>query len=139
MSGGKKQNRAAEIALLALCLCLALGVKLAFHACGPKEDGTWMHCHTAENAVLCLAVAMAALSAAHLAVKPGAKLALDAAVLVLDIAAMLTPGTLVPLCMMDAMRCRAVMKPAVLVLGILIVVALAADTVVRLRAGRRRA
>ena len=137
MSGGRKQSRVAEIALLALCLCLALGVKLVFHACGPMEDGTWMHCHTAENAVLCLAVAMAALSALHLVVKPGVKLALDAGVLVLAVAAILVPGTLVPLCMMDTMRCQAVMKPAVLVLGILIVVALAADVVVQLR-GRRR-
>ena len=26
---------------------LIIGTLTVFRACGPKEDGTWMHCHTA--------------------------------------------------------------------------------------------
>lgn len=45
-------------AAIVLSVILAAGVKLMFHACGPKDDGSRMHCHTAENTVCICAVTM---------------------------------------------------------------------------------
>jgi hypothetical protein len=45
-----------------LCLLLAAGTATVFSACGMKEDGTWMHCHSTQDVVvLCALILSAAL------------------------------------------------------------------------------
>ena len=115
---------------------LAIGVSTVFAACGPKDDGTWMHCHDAQMALLGIGVAVAVVGLVSLVAKGDtAKAVLGGAGAVLGIAACLVPGTIVSMCMMDTMRCHAVMKPFAMIMGVLIAIAgvIALVTAVRSR------
>ena len=116
-----------DIVLLALALIMFVGLVTFLQPCGPKDDGSWMSCHWAGQALLGVAGAMLALAAVRLFVRSGVKLGLDIGSAVLAGLAMLLPGHLIGLCMMDTMRCHAVMTPGVTVLSILSVAAAAAD------------
>ena len=122
-----KRITAGDIILLVLSLCLALGAALVFGACAAHGDGSVMTCHWAGRAVVGTGAAMSALALARLAVGRRARLGSDLAFIALAGLAALLPGRLVSLCMMESMRCRAVMRPAVLVLSALIALAAAAD------------
>ena len=51
---GKYMSEKKILSLLpaAFSLLMAVGTATVFRACPIKEDGTWMHCHTAQNAVV---------------------------------------------------------------------------------------
>ena len=94
-----------------LGLVLAIGVMTAFSACGPKEDGTWMHCHDVQMAIAgCAAVIVVASALAAFLKGKGARIALCLVAIVLCIAVIALPS-IMPMCMMDTMRCHAVMAP----------------------------
>ena len=106
----------AILALLGIAQCV--GVRLAFHACGQTEEGKWMACHWAEQAVFALGISLSVTAVMLLiirnrAVKQGLALSMipQAAVTAF------IPNTLIKLCMMTDMRCHAVMKPAVIVIA----------------------
>ena len=109
-----------------LSLLLAAGTLTVFRACGPKEDGTWMHCHTAQNdIVIAAAILFVVFLAAALIKNITISVILHAAGIVISIVTMLIPGTLVSMCMMDSMRCYAVMQPFARVLsGLILITAL---------------
>ncbi len=97
---------------------LTVGTLTVFRACGPKEDGTWMHCHAAQNDIaLAGAVIFVLLVAAALLKNRRLSAALQAAAAAGCVIAVLIPGTLVPMCMMTTMRCHAVMKVFVRIMG----------------------
>ena len=50
-----------DIILLVLSLLLAFGTEFFFHACPAKDDGSWMRCHWAENAVFAIGIALSVL------------------------------------------------------------------------------
>ncbi|MBQ8922181.1 MAG: DUF4418 family protein [Oscillospiraceae bacterium] len=110
-----------QIILLLMSAALCAGVKLVFHACAKPAGGMWMHCHDAENAVCGIAAGLAVLSLLMLLIKNG-KIAGCIGILTAAgaAAAALVPGHIVKMCMMDTMRCHAVMKPAVIVFSVLI-------------------
>ena len=121
-------------AAIVLSIILAAGVKLVFHACGPKEDGSWMHCHTAENTVCISAVGMTLLMLGVFILqnRKGA----FALSLLTTVAAALTallPNTIIHMCMMTNMRCHAVMKPTVVLLSVIIAVISLITGIMRLR------
>ena len=61
----KKRNtfeKLTEIILVLLSVILTAGVKFLFHACGQKEDGSWMHCHDAEQTVFVLGIMLTVMS-----------------------------------------------------------------------------
>ena len=92
-------------------LLLAIGVSTVFAACGPKDDGTWMHCHDVQIALaVCGAVAVVVFVAGALLKGGGARTALFVIGAIVCIVALLLPG-IMPMCMMDTMRCHAVMAP----------------------------
>ena len=127
--------RIVDIALLLLSAALCIGVKLVFHACGAMEDGGYMHCHTAENAVFAAAIVLTVLALILCllrARKVRACIAFVAAVLALVTA--FIPQTVVHLCMMPDMRCRSIMRPAVLVCSLLIAAAALLSALLSLRA-----
>ena len=130
-----KKNTAAMIAdivLLVLCAALMLGVRLVFHACGPKEDGSWMTCHWAEMSVFALSIAMTVTALARLLVRDeGMRRGMALALVPFAGAAAVLPQGVVRLCMMQDMRCHAVMRPAVIVFAVLIAVAAVVCTVLR--------
>ena len=107
-----------QIVLTVLCAALSAGVKLMFHACAKPESGMWMHCHDAENAVSGIAAGLAVLALLMLLIKNG-KIAGAIGLLIAAgaVVSALIPGHIVKMCMMDTMRCHAVMKPAVMIFG----------------------
>ena len=117
-------TRIAEIAVLVFSICLTIGIRTLFKACDAKEDGSWMTCHWAEQAVFAVSVAILIAACAlvfyngrgHHGVKAGISfaIAVQAAVCIA------VPGVFIGLCMMDTMRCHTVMRPAVIVVCLLV-------------------
>ena len=103
---------------LALSVLMAAGVQTVFRACAQKEDGTWMHCHEVQKYLFIIGIILALLSVLELAVKKRtAAILLDFASIVLAAAAVLLPGTVMQMCMMDTMRCYTMMQPFARVTG----------------------
>ena len=116
-------KKALSVVQLVLCCALSLGMKLVFHACEPKPDGSYMHCHTAENAVCIAGAVLAMLSLIALLVKQRPiRLAAHALTAAGAVVTVFIPGTIVKMCMSETMRCYAVMRPAVIVFCALIAV-----------------
>ena len=100
--------------LLLLALLAAIGSQSFLGAC-VHEDGSFGPCHWASRALMGEGMLMAALSLLALILKrERAGLYLASALTAL--LGILTPGTLIDLCRMDSMRCRMLMKPAMMLL-----------------------
>ena len=107
-----------------LALVFLIGIRTFLAPCGPKEDGTWMHCHEAGQILTYLAAAMLVVAVLLLFLRTKTiRIVAGLLQCVLAIAALLVPGTLVSLCMMPEMRCRAVMRPWSMILAVLILIA----------------
>ncbi len=123
MDKHKNMDRIFGVILLLLGLALCIGVKTVFHACGQTDKGKWMACHWAEQAEMALGVSIAVTALMRLIVRSGGKKqGLALALIPQGIAAALIPNTLIKLCMMENMRCHAVMKPASIVIAVLVAV-----------------
>ena len=132
----KQKINVFDVILLALSVILLLDVLTVFAPCGAKEDGGWMTCHWAGNAVAGAAAVLTALAAMRFFAKDGkARSWLSAAMIPTALLSALIPGRLIALCMMPSMRCRTVMSPAVTVLSVLLIAAAAIDVVFRRRKG----
>ena len=130
--------RIMDIAQLALTIVFAVGAFTFLKPCAAHDDGSWMTCHWAGEAVKGLACLLALMGAMKLCVrKPGAKLGLSLAAVPTAILTCLIPGGLIGLCMMNTMRCRSVMKPGALVFGVLIAALSAVDAILLARADKR--
>ena len=99
---------------------MSVGASTVFRACAAKDDGTWMHCHTAQIWVSVLGVVIAAafLLGAFVNVKAVQVLASVIAAAA-GIIAILTPGVIVSMCMMTDMRCYTMLQPYARVTGAL--------------------
>ena len=133
------KDRLTGIILTILSVLLTVGVKSFFSACAPKEDGSWMNCHWAEQAVFVMGCALTAMAVFVLIsgkseAGAGAALSMTA----LSAAAALTPGLAINLCMMTTMHCHTVMRPAVIVICALIAVTGAAHTFLTLKGGKKK-
>ena len=92
-------------------LLLAVGVATVFAACGPKDDGSWMHCHDVQIAIaICGAIATALFAAAAFVKSGTARTALFVIGAIVCTVVLLLPS-IMPMCMVDTMRCHAVMAP----------------------------
>ena len=105
----------------ALSLLLSIGTLTIFHACEIKEDGTWMHCHEAQNAAVIGGLLLTVL----LAIVPflqnkSAKTILSGLCVVGAVVVFLIPGTIISMCMMQTMRCYTVMQPFTRILSAII-------------------
>ncbi len=110
------------IVTTAAALLLSLGTASVFRACGVQEDGTFMHCHDAQTAVVVRGAVMAAMALLALFVKnKTVRVILMIAAAGIGIAAFVIPGILNHMCMMNTMRCHAVMKPFVRIVSLLAV------------------
>lgn len=117
-----------------LSFILTIGVLLIFPACGPKDDGTFMMCHWAGQAVFGMGIVLTVISVIVLIFgsgKAAAGASLSAAALAVLTA--LTPEILIPLCKMPTMQCHTLMRPAVIVLSALIAAAAVVDAVIILK------
>ena len=102
------------IVMLTLSLVIVIGSQTFLSPC-VHEDGSSGPCQWAGQALMGLGCALGVLAAIALCVKrarPGVYLS-GLPVCALGI---LTPGTLIDLCRMSTMRCRMVMRPAMILL-----------------------
>ena len=109
----KKQTIPAII-LLVIAVIISVGSRTFLSPC-VHEDGSFGACHWAGQAVLGLGCVLAVQAVMMLCTRykyPGIYLG----VLPVCVMGVLTPGTLIDLCHMSSMRCRAVMQPAVIIL-----------------------
>ena len=108
-----------------------------FRACGAHDDGTWMSCHWANQAVNAIAIGMVILAGLHFMLfDPRRKQGLDLGLIVFAVTAFLIPGRMIDLCMMADMRCRKLMVPGVTVLSVVILIVSAVDLI--LQVGRMK-
>ncbi len=125
-----------NIVSVVLAAALCIGVSTVFRACGAKEDGTWMHCHDVQRTVLVLGLAAAAAGLAGLSGRRAVPMAAAAAGAVISLITALLPGRIMPMCMMETMRCQAVMKPFVTVVCVVAVLVFAAGLAAAIREKR---
>ena len=111
------RKRVLPVILLLLSLLLTVGVKTFMGPC-VHEDGSAGSCTWAAQAVFGNGLVLCALSLL-LVLVPGLRRGLALGVLGLSLETACLPGLLIRLCLMDTMRCQAVMRPAVLVLCVL--------------------
>ena len=130
-----KNRGVLQWAVLVLSVLFCIGVQTVFKACGPKEDGTWMHCHEVQRYLFLTGIALAALSVLGLVIRNRtAAILISLCTIACAVLAVLLPGTLMQMCMMNTMRCHAVMKPFARIMGILIAVLSLVDIIKLLRA-----
>ena len=112
-----------EVILLLLSIVLTAGVKTFISPCEHKTDsGMWMACHWAGQAVFGTGTALCANSLLMLILKGRERTGLALANITLAVVTAFIPNTLINLCMKSEMRCHSVMKPAVIVISIVIAV-----------------
>ena len=99
---------------LVLSLVTAIGSTTFLGPC-VHEDGSVGACHWAGRALLGLGLLLAVLSLLAVLLRR-ARGGLYLSIAVTCILGMLTPGTLISLCKMSSMHCRAVMQPAMILL-----------------------
>ncbi len=115
---------AGDILLLLISVIFLIGVLTIFKPCAPSPDGNWMACHWAGQAVAGLAAVLVIISLAHMILSDAKiKTGLNLAVIPVAVLAMILPGHLISLCVMDFMRCHSVTRPAVIVMSVLTIAA----------------
>ena len=102
------------------CIALILSLVIAVGSVtflGPcvHEDGTVGACHWAGRSILGLGLLLTVLSLLAVLLRKF-RGGLYLSILIACVLGALTPGTLISLCKMSSMRCRAVMQPAVIIL-----------------------
>ena len=133
-----KSARILDVVLFALCAVYFVGTMTFLRPCAAHEDGSWMTCHWAGQALTGVACLMAVLSCVKLALnRAGVKLGIAVSMVPAALLAIGVPGTLIHLCVMDTMRCRAVMRPGAIVFGVLIAALSVVDALVLARAEKR--
>ncbi len=111
---------------LLVSLFLCLGVKFLFHACEASEDGSFMACHWAEQAVFGVSIILCVQSVLLFLIKSDLmRRGFLCAMAVTAALPLFIPGVLVNLCMMTGMQCHIVMRPAVLVTTSVLLIILA--------------
>ena len=109
-----KKQSIPTIVILVLALLLAVGSQTFMGAC-VHDDGSLGACHWAARALSGIGGLLAVLAILALLVKKE-RAGLYLAMVPTALLGILTPGTLINLCGMATMRCRALMKPAAMVL-----------------------
>ena len=115
-----KFNKVVEAVLFVLSAVLAAGVMTVFRACAAKDDGTYMNCHNAQLTVFWIAVGMTAAAVIMIFFKNRKMLiCLQFLYAAAAVAAALVPQTIIHMCMMNDMRCQAVLRPTVIVICVI--------------------
>ena len=117
-----------DIALVVLGVIFFVGIRTFFAPCGPKDDGNWMTCHWAGQAISGIAAVLLVIAVIHLIVKDAkVKQGLALAIIPTALLAAFLPGNLIGLCMMNTMRCHSVMRTATIIVSLLMIAAALCD------------
>ncbi len=130
----KRMNWGACAALI-LSLILTVGSRTFLGAC-THEDGSFGACHWANQAMFGLGILLSAQSLAALPARDERiRMGLLIAEAMTAVLGMFIPGTLISLCKMPSMVCLSTMKPAMLILcAVILLAALAGILQARKRA-----
>ena len=112
-----------DIIVLIVSVIFLIGTFSFLKPCGPQEDGSFMSCHWAGQTLTGLAIILLVMALILLFIPaPAGKQGVALAMVPTGILTAVVPGGLIHLCMMETMRCHAVMKPGARVFGIIIAV-----------------
>ena len=112
----KKRSMIPAVIIVLSALAAAAGSRSFLGPC-VHEDGTFGPCHWAGQALFGLALLMAAEAVIAAAWKnESIRKGLYIAMVLTAVLGILVPGTLIGLCGMATMRCRALMRPAMTIL-----------------------
>ena len=112
----KKRSMIPAVIIVLSALAAAAGSRSFLGPC-VHEDGTFGPCHWAGQALFGLALLMAAEAVIAVAWKnESLRKGLYIAMALTAVLGILVPGTLIGLCGMATMRCRALMRPAMTIL-----------------------
>lgn len=138
MENKSRKIGVSDIILVVIGAVFLIGIRTFFKPCGPTDEGTWMTCHWAGQAATGVAAVLLCLAVAHVIVRnPGIKAGLTIAVIPTAVLAILIPGNLISMCMMDTMRCHAVMKPGVMICSVLMILAAGFDIFLQWTKGKK--
>ena len=120
-----------------LSLLLTVGTHTFFKAC-EAEEGHFMNCHWAQNAVMLAGAVLTVLSLLRVFIlNRDIRTGLSSGVFTLSVSVIFIPETLINLCMMETMRCHTVFKPAVIITASVLAVISGIDAVTGLlRSGK---
>ncbi|MBQ9263444.1 MAG: DUF4418 family protein [Clostridia bacterium] len=111
-----KQFSFSACVILLLALVIAIG-SVSFLGPCVHEDGSFGACHWAGQGMLGIGILLAAQSLLALVSKqPRTKMGVYLALVSTALLGIFVPGTLISLCRMATMRCRAIMQPAMTIL-----------------------
>ena len=102
------------IVMLILSLTIVIGSQTFLSPC-VHEDGSFGPCHWAGRTLMGLGCVLGVMAAIALCAKPARPGVFSGALPVCALG-ILTPGNLIDLCRMSTMRCRMVMRPAMIIL-----------------------
>ena len=106
-------------AVLILGAVIAIG-SVSFLGPCVHDDGNFGACHWAGQAMLGIGILLALEGAAAMIVRDGkVRIGLFLSAALTAVLGLLTPGTLIGLCGMATMRCRALMQPAMRILCVI--------------------
>ncbi len=134
----EKENRKGVIygvLVAVLGIILAAGTEFVFHGCGVHDDGNYGRCHYAQHVIVAfgILVAISALVSVFIKTKE-ALVAVSIITSVEAVIAILVPGIIVPLCMMETMRCNTLMRPfATIVSAIILIVSVGNLALIKFR------
>ena len=109
-----KKNMIPAIVITIISVLIIIGSQTFLAPC-IHEDGSYGSCHWAGQAILGLGCVLTVLGILALCVKR-TRSGIFLGILPVSIVGILTPGTLIALCRMSTMHCRAVMLPSMLIL-----------------------
>lgn len=98
----------------------SISIKTLFHACGPKDDGSFMKCHWSEQAVFAftLAILFTGIVCLFLRSRDQAR-GLALSLLPIGALIILLSNKFIGICKMATMHCHTVFLPASTVIGII--------------------
>ena len=121
-----------DIILIIISAVFLIGIRTFFSPCGPKDDGSWMTCHWAGQAISGIAAVILVIAVCHAIFKdPGTKTGLSIAIVPLSLFAAVLPGNLIGLCMMNDMRCHSMMRTDTVIFSVLLILISIADILVQ--------
>ena len=134
----KRGNPVMGFVMAGLSVLLFVGVWTFLAPCGIHEDGSFGACHWAGQAVIASGIVLLALSIIHIIAKTGkSKAFVSVCISALAIMTAIIPGTFINLCKMPTMRCLSVMRPAVIIIALVIAGVAIVDAIVRNAAAAR--
>jgi hypothetical protein len=96
--------------------------------CPKKEDGSYMHCHNANIAIAIISCVIIILGILlFLSKRKAFGYVLSAAAAIAAVVSAIVPGTIISLCMMPEMTCRAALRPTAMICSAIIFIAAAAN------------